>query len=126
MPKYRTMPKRMDPAALAAMDAAAARAKETAKSRRAGLARIRLWDGLREQRLKDEQGPAYVPPGMRTPCAANSKRRLALGKTPAELQAIERHRAHYTQPTERRESRDFSDIEAVRARHRAEYESREN
>lgn len=109
--------KRMDPKALAAMDAAAKKAKEDAKSRREAFARFRLADALREERMKIAQGSAYVPRGMRAPWAANSKRRRALGKSLEELKAEKILRKDEVQPAEVWNPRDFSDIQTVRNRH---------
>lgn len=109
----------MDPLDLAAADAAVRKAREDAKSRKEAFARFRLADAMREQRLKNARGTAYVPPGMRAPWAANSKRRRALGKSAEEVRADELRRMHDIQPTDRRTSHDYSDINAVRARHRS-------
>lgn len=108
----------MEPSVLEALDAKTLKAKEAAKSRREAFARFRLADALREDRMRIAQGAAYVPRGMRAPWAANSKRRRALGKTPAEAQAAEKRWIDAMQPKESWKPRDFADIEAVRKRHR--------
>lgn len=112
--------KLMDPAELAAIDARAKQAKEDAKRRQEAFARFRLADALREERLKVAQGPAYVPRGMRAPWAANSKRRRALGKSPAEVAKTEREWADQRQPKEALFIRSWSNLDEVRARHRRE------